>query len=59
MSSQEGALEAALQPEDYRGRSVVHKQPQRVVTLWRATASAQRHEWHSEPWAEERTGTQQ
>lgn len=51
--SQEGTLEASLQPEDHGGGPPIHKQPQRVVTLWRPSTPAQRHERHSEPRAEE------
>lgn len=50
---QEGTLEAAVQPEDHSGGPCVHQQPKRVVTLWWAAASAQRHEQHLKQWPEE------
>lgn len=53
---QEGTLEAPVQPEDHSGGPCVHQQPKRVVTLWWAAASAQRHEQHLKQWPEEWTG---
>lgn len=46
-------MEATVQPEDHGGRSCVHQQSQRVVTLWWLATASQAHEQHPEPWAEE------